>query len=125
MPLQIEVDPTPLTLDADGNVRVGNTRITLENVLWLYKQGYGAEAVSQAFPSLSLSDIYSVIAYYLRHKQSVDDYLTEREGAAEQLRSRFEQQFGRGPSKQDLLARWASKYGGSGATGKDASTPVR
>src|SRR5205823_6625356 len=114
MPLQIEIDPTPLNLDALGTVRVAHTRITLESVLWLYKQGYAAEAIVEAFPTLALPDVYSVIAYYLRHQPSVDQYLTERGDEAESLRQKIEQEQGRGPSKGELLARWAKKYGGNG-----------
>ena len=123
MPLEIAIDPTPLSLDAHGTVRVGGTRITLETVLWLYKQGFGAEAIVEAFPSLSLPDVHSVIAYYLRHKQSVDDYLRERQDEAEALRQEIEQKQGRGPTKSELLARWAQKYGGANAAGRNAPAP--
>src|SRR5437667_12319919 len=103
MPLQIEIDPTPLGLDADGTVRIARTRVSLENVLWLYKQGYGAEAIIEAFPSLALPDVHSVIAYYLRHRRPVDEYLQEREVEADMLRHQMEQEFGRGPTKTELL----------------------
>jgi uncharacterized protein (DUF433 family) len=117
MPLQLETDPTPLALDTDGNVRVGGTRITIDSVVWLYKQGYGPEAVAEAYPSVSLPDIYSVIAYYLRHKESVDRYLATRQIEAEALRNKVEREFGKGPTRAELLTRWARKYGGDGCSG--------
>ena len=122
MPLQIEIDPTPLSSDEHGTVRVAGTRITLESVLWLYKQGYAAEAVVEAFPTLSLPDVYSVVAYYLRHQPDVERYLAQRQDQAETLRQNIEQELGRGPTKAELLARWAQTHGGNGA-GRNAPTP--
>ena len=117
MSLQIETDPTPLSTDAQGTIRVGGTPIALESVLWLYKQGYAAEAIAEAYPSISLADLYSVIAYYLRHKDGVDHYLHAREDEAEHLRADVEQSQGKQITRAELLERWAARSGGQGCSG--------
>jgi uncharacterized protein (DUF433 family) len=113
MSLQIEKDPTPLTLDANGNVRVAGTRITLDNIIWLYKQGYAADAIAEAYPAVPLAAIYDVIAYYLRHTKSVEAYLNDRQAHGEGQREQHEREFGAGPTKAELLARSARRHGGT------------
>ena len=114
--IQIEVEKSPLSVDESGRIRVAGTRVSVDSILWLYKQGYGPEAVAEAFPSVPLADVYSTIAYYLRHKKSLDEYLAKCEAEAEELRAEMEAKFGKGPSKAELLARWAAKVDPKGCS---------
>ena len=68
----------PLTVDAHGALRIGNTRVTLETVLAAFADGATAEEIVQQYPSLHLADVYSVIGYYLRHTSEIDAYLQQR-----------------------------------------------
>lgn len=69
----------PLNADAEGVIRVGGTRVTLESVLWEFKNGASAEDIAYAYDSLRLADIYLVISFYLRNSEEVDRYLASRE----------------------------------------------
>ena len=40
----------------------------------------------QRYSTLALLDVYAVIAYYLRHRTEIDDYLVRREEKAEEVR---------------------------------------
>jgi uncharacterized protein (DUF433 family) len=62
-------------IDADGVAYVSGTRVTLDTVITAFLEGGTAEEVVEQYPSLQLSDVYSVIGYYLRHKAEVDAYL--------------------------------------------------
>jgi uncharacterized protein (DUF433 family) len=79
MAMQLILTPTapPLRIEESGAVRVGDTRVLLELVIWAYQAGESAEEIVQAYTTLSLSDVHAVIAYYLRHKQAVEEYLAE------------------------------------------------
>ena len=44
----------PLRMDADGVVRVGGTRVTLDTVVWEYENGASAEEVVLHYPTLDL-----------------------------------------------------------------------
>ena len=68
----------PLTADAHEDLRVGNTRVTLETVLTAFADGATAEEIVQQYSSLHLADVYSVIGYYLRHTAEIDMYLQQR-----------------------------------------------
>ncbi len=76
----------PLHTDADGVVRVGGTRVTLDTVIDAYRQGANAEEIVLRYDALSLPDVHAVISYYLRHHSEVEGYLRGRQEQAEQVR---------------------------------------
>lgn len=99
----------PLETDADGVVRVGNTRVTLDTIIMAFTDGATAEEIAQQYSSLRLADIYSVIGYYLRHRAEVDAYLQLRAQQAEQVRHQNEARFDPGGVRDRLLARRTSQ----------------
>jgi len=88
--------PDPLTLtiplrrDSHGTIRVSNTRVTLDTLIARYHQGESPEHIHDGFPTVSINDIYAVIAYYLTHKGELDLYLQEQNEEAEQIRQKIE-----------------------------------
>lgn len=75
----------PLRDDGSGALRVGNSRVLLELVILAFQDGATPEAIVQRYSTLALSDVYAVIAYYLRHRDEVEAYLAERERKAEEV----------------------------------------
>ena len=69
MTIQITTEPVPLAMDADGVIRVGGTRITLDTVVATFNEGATAEDIIADYPVLNLADVYAVISFYLRSKQ--------------------------------------------------------
>jgi uncharacterized protein (DUF433 family) len=88
--LSPDVVRTPLRVDEDGAVRVGNTRITLDLIVEQYENGMTPEDIVRAYDTLALADIHDVIAYYLRHRDEVWTYLKKREEEAAALRAKIE-----------------------------------
>ncbi len=88
--LDLQPQPVPLAYDADGNVRVGGTRVTLDTILARFKQDSSPEEIASGFPTVGLSTIYAVIAYYLAHQAEVEAYLAQQQHKAEALRQRIE-----------------------------------
>ena len=80
----------PLTLGEDGTIRITGSRVTLESVIHQFKNGATAEQIQEDFPSLKLGDIYSAIAYYLRHSAAVEEYLSQQDTAAAETRQEIE-----------------------------------
>jgi len=81
---------TPLVQDDDGTIRVTGSRITLDTLVGAFQTGATAEQIQDSFPSLSLRDIYGVIAFYLEHPTEVQDYLQTRRAEAEAIRREIE-----------------------------------
>lgn len=90
MAFKVQSDTPPLREDASGALRVGDTRVLLELVIRAFQDGATPEAIAQRYSTLALSDVYTVIAYYLRHTDEVDEYLASREHAANATRQRIE-----------------------------------
>jgi uncharacterized protein (DUF433 family) len=98
-------DPIPLHSDADGVVRVGGTRVTLDTVHQAFSDGCTAEEIVQQYPSLALADVYAVISFMLRRPEEVAAYLRRRRQAAYQIRAENEVRFDPAGIRERLLAR--------------------
>jgi uncharacterized protein (DUF433 family) len=75
--------------DETGVIRVGGTRVLLELVIRAFQDGATPEAIVQRYSSLSLSDVYLIVGYYLQHQDDVNAYLEQREQQAESTRQRL------------------------------------
>ncbi|MEH1917918.1 DUF433 domain-containing protein [Nostoc sp.] len=53
MTLAIMAEPAPLKSNKDGVVLVGKTRVTLDTVVAVFKQGATAEEIVYRYPSLN------------------------------------------------------------------------
>jgi uncharacterized protein (DUF433 family) len=96
-----ETQTVPLKVDSSGVIRVGGTRVTLDTVIYTFNEGNPPEEIIDRYPTLNLADVYAVIAYYLNNRDTIDDYLREREEAAAKLRAEIEAR----PEYQNLRER--------------------
>ncbi len=95
----------PLSTDAEGVVRIGGTRVTLDTVVAAFREGATAETIAEQYPSLQLDQVYTVLGYYLRHQNEVNEYLERRRQAAVQVRQENEIRFPPFGIRDRLLAR--------------------
>ena len=77
-------------MDAEGTVRVAETRVPLETVIHVFDEGATPEEIVQRFSALTLGDVYSVVGYYLHHRDEVQRYMTRQKQRAASIRSRAE-----------------------------------
>ncbi len=105
--MKIEALPTPLRVDEHGVVRVGDTRIPIDRVVYAFNQGATPEQIVYSFDTLQLADVYAVIAYYLHRRAIVDAYLQQREQEAVELRREIEARWDPSGMRERLLARRA------------------
>lgn len=103
MSLVIHVEPVPLRLDSSGTVRIGDSRVTLDTLIERFRCGDAPEGLAQSFPTISLADIYSVIGYYLRHRDEVDTYMRRQADQADDLRMRYPNRFVDGSTLRERL----------------------
>ena len=94
MTINVQAESPPLRQYEDGALRVGGTRVLLELVLRAFQDGATPEAIVQRYATLALRDVYATVAYYLRHPDEVEQYLTRRELQADEIRERIESQPG-------------------------------
>jgi uncharacterized protein (DUF433 family) len=86
----VQPESPPLREDETGALRVGESRVLLEIVIRAFQDGATPETIVQRYSTLSLPDVYAVIAYYLRHSNEADAYLALREQNATQVQQRIE-----------------------------------
>lgn len=94
MSVKIQMDTPPLRQDSSGALRIGRSRVLLELVIRAFQDGATAEAIVQRYPTITLADVYAVIAYYLRHREAMEAYLEEREQIAGEIRQRIDERQG-------------------------------
>jgi len=105
-----QVEAPPLREDATGALRIGDSRVLLELVIRAFQDGATPEAIVQRYSTLALSDVYAVIAYYLRHRGEIEAYLARREQKAEEAWQRIQSNQGDlSQIRARLLAKRASQ----------------
>jgi uncharacterized protein (DUF433 family) len=114
--LPLTIDRLPLQMDDSGAVRIGNSRVTLDLLVEQYENGMSPEDMVRAYDTLVLADVHEAIAYYLRHREAVQEYLTRRVAEATPLRAKVETDRPR-ISLAELLARRNSPESSDAPTG--------
>jgi uncharacterized protein (DUF433 family) len=98
--------PEYLTQEPDGDIHVTGHRIGLHDVVFYYNEGYSAEALLEAFPTLSLALIHKIIAFYLENADDVNAYVAACEAEIERQRAVAS----RGPDMAELRRRLAARH---------------
>jgi uncharacterized protein (DUF433 family) len=105
MTLSLEPIVLPLTTDTQGVVRVKNTRVPIDFIIYDYLAGDSAEDIAKNYPTLSLSDVHAVLSYYLAHKSEVNAYIAEQEVSAETKYKYIKNRSSQEGLRQQLLER--------------------
>ena len=69
----------------DGGYYIAESRVSLDSVIYEFLQGESPEGILQAYPSLSLLQVYAGITYYLAHRTEFDEHLATGEAKFEEL----------------------------------------
>jgi len=72
------VYPTsPYIDERDGALRIAGTRVSLASVVIGFQEGESPEQIIKSFPTLTLAQVYGVIAYYLENEKMINEYLSQ------------------------------------------------
>lgn len=105
MSLTIEAPSVPLRIDDDGVMRVGQTRVPIDTVVFSFNEGASPEETALGYTTLELPDIYAVVNCYLHNKAEVDEYISGREAEGARIRAEMEKRFPPEGIRARLLAR--------------------
>ena len=67
----------------EGVYRVGDTRVSLDSIVYLFQEGMPAESMLESYPALTLEQVHGALAFYLGNQKEIDRYLAEGHRAAE------------------------------------------
>ena len=59
----------------EGIYRVGDTRVSLDSLVHLFREGLSAEGMAENYPALSLEQVHGALAFYLANQIEIDAYL--------------------------------------------------
>ena len=109
MTLQMDAIPVPMAIDASGSIRIGGTRVTLDNLMAHFEAGATPEEIVEQIDALSLADVYLVRGCCLLHPAEVRGYLKARSEQARHTRTMIEAVTDSADFVQGLLARGKGK----------------
>lgn len=101
-------DTVPLVQLENGAIRVRNSRVTLETIVIRRQMGDTIERIHSGFPTVSVSQIKDILAWYFDNKTDVDEYIRELQAEAERIFQWMESRPGyKKISREELLRRKA------------------
>ncbi|MBI1899221.1 MAG: DUF433 domain-containing protein [Acidobacteria bacterium] len=69
----------------EGVFRIIGTRVSLDSLVYCFREGLSPESIAESFPALTLEQIYGAITFYLANQEFVDQYMQKGEECAAQL----------------------------------------
>ena len=85
--------------ELEGVYYVPGTRISLDSIVYAFREGCSPETIREDFVGLTLANVYGAIAFYLDHQTEIDAYLLRRREQWAELERQGT------PASQDLPAR--------------------
>jgi len=55
-----------------GKATIDNSRVRVNNVVWLHKQGRTPAQILESYPDLSLAQVHAALAYYYDHVEEIE-----------------------------------------------------
>jgi uncharacterized protein (DUF433 family) len=74
-----------------GRLRINGMRITVNEIVVWYKQGYGPEEITDQYPHLTLAQVYTALAYYHANREEIEADLAAERLEADRLEQEYQQ----------------------------------
>jgi uncharacterized protein (DUF433 family) len=68
---------------SEGAYWIGDTRVSLDSLVYLFREGMSAESMVESYPALTLEQVHGALAFYLANQKDIDTYLANGERAAQ------------------------------------------
>ncbi len=65
----------------DGGFYIKGTRVPLDSIVYEFRNGASPGSIRQAFPTLTLEQVYGAITFYLGHSEEVEATTRDAERA--------------------------------------------
>lgn len=72
-----------------GMLRIEGTRITINQIAVLCKEGLTTEEIAEEYPHLNLAQIHAALAYYYANQEEIERSLNRQEEEAKLLKKSF------------------------------------
>ena len=66
-----------------GKAAIDSTRVRVNNVVWLHKEGHTPAQILEIYPDLSFAQVHAALAYYYDHVDEIEaEFAREDEAEA-------------------------------------------
>jgi len=69
--------------NVEGAYRIADTRVSLDSLVYLFREGMSAESMVESYPALTLEQVHGALAFYLANEKEIDAYLAGGQRAAQ------------------------------------------
>jgi len=73
-------------IQVNGAYRIGDSRVSLDSVVYAWLQGQSPDTIADNFPVLALEEVYGAITFYLANREAIDEYLRQQKAEFEEMR---------------------------------------
>ncbi len=77
----------------DGGYWIAGTRVSLDSLVYRWREGLSPETIRECFPVLTLKQVYAAIFFYLDQQATIDEYLKQAEVAEEKMAQQLRAQY--------------------------------
>jgi uncharacterized protein (DUF433 family) len=77
-----------------GRLRIDGTRMTVNQLVVWYKQGYTPEEIADQYLHLTLAQVYTALAYYHANREEIEVDLAAEKIEADRLEQKYQQTLG-------------------------------
>ena len=77
-----------------GRLRIDGTRMTINQLVVRYKQGYTPEEIADQYPHLTLAQVYTALAYYHANREEIEVDVAAEKIEADRLEQKYQQTLG-------------------------------
>jgi uncharacterized protein (DUF433 family) len=77
-----------------GRLRIDGTRMTVNQLVVCYKQGYTPEEIADQYPHLTLAQVYTALAYYHANREEIEADLAAEKTEADRPEQNYQQRLG-------------------------------
>jgi uncharacterized protein (DUF433 family) len=74
---------TEYVTEVEGVYRVAGTRVSLDSLVYLFREGVSAEGMVECYPALTLEQVHGALAFYLANQKQIDLYVRQGEKTSE------------------------------------------
>jgi len=75
--------PKEYVTNIEGVYRVRDSRVSLDSLVYLFREGMSVESMVESYPALSPEQVHGALAFYLANQEQIDAYLADGQHAAE------------------------------------------
>ena len=90
MPTVLETNLVRTQGICGGRLRIDGTRMTVNQIVTLHNRGLNAEQIVEQYPQRTLTEVYTVLAWYHTNRNSFDKELAAEAVAEEQAQRAIE-----------------------------------